>query len=108
MLFGGYTEDEDSPGMEVYGQCGGKVGKFSNSAGHVKFGIVSIGNKVFVFGGKKDNRRISEVYMVDSLKGEAKEWGHLTKAKSGFGYCRRGSVCYVVGGNDGNILQDFE
>lgn len=69
LLFGGYTEDEDSPGMEIYGQYGGKVGKFSKSTGHVKFGIISIGTKVFIFGGKKDNRRISEVYMIDPLKG---------------------------------------
>jgi len=32
----------------------------------------------------------------------------MSKAKSGFGYCRKGTCCFVAGGNDGTILQDFE
>jgi len=36
-----------------------------------------------------------------------KEFGQLSKPKSGFGYCRKGHCCFVVGGNDGTILQDF-
>jgi hypothetical protein len=45
---------------------------------------------------------------MDNLKNELREFGHLSKAKSGFGYCKRGTSCFVVGGNDGSILQDFE
>lgn len=38
------------------------------------------------------------------MKFELKEIGRLTKGKSGFGYCKKNNFCYVVGGNDGNIL----
>jgi hypothetical protein len=79
----------------LYGQSNAKLSKISFGSGHVKFGIINIETKVYIFGGKRDNKRI-------------KEFGHLNKAKSGFGYCRRGTSCFVVGGNDGSILQDFE
>lgn len=75
--------------------------------GHVKFGMVYISGKIFIFGGKKDNKRMSEIYVLDNLKHDLKEIGHLSNAKSGFGYCKKGNSCFVVGGNDGSILQDF-
>lgn len=106
-MYGGYSEDEDAPGIEIYGQTNRVTGKYPNSVGHVKFGMVSIGGRVYIFGGKKDNRRMSEIFVLENLKQELKEIGHMSRAKSGFGYCKKGNSCFVVGGNDGTILQEF-
>lgn len=108
MMYGGFTEDEDSPAAELYGLPNSKAPKLTAGTGHVKFGIACIGSKVYIFGGKRENRRLSDIYVMDSLRGDLREFGQLSKAKSGFGYCRKGTSCFVVGGNDGSILQDFE
>lgn len=48
---------------------------------------------------------MSDIYVLDDLKHEARELGHMSRAKSGFGYCKKANSCFVVGGNDGTILQ---
>jgi len=53
MLYGGFTEDEDSPAVEIYGQSRFKALRLAVGSGHVKFGIVGIGSKVYIFGGKR-------------------------------------------------------
>jgi hypothetical protein len=43
----------------LYGQSNAKLSKISFGSGHVKFGIINIETKVYIFGGKRDNKRIS-------------------------------------------------
>ena len=71
-----------------------------------KFGAISNGKSLYVFGGKKGKERVNDSELYNISTNKWMRFSPMSKNRSGFAVLILGELAYFIGGNDGDSILD--